>query len=163
RRPGDVERIILRRDERDRLWGGQAVMVSVRPGYYGIPWVSRIEADVERRSRSILALAPDAAQVRKDLADFYMRIDRFSDAAKTTHEYANRFPNDRDFPVRIAWLLTTLDRFDDVITVLTDVAPRREDAEVYMLLGYSLGMRGQRKSGIALLEKARAMQPEHWR
>jgi tetratricopeptide (TPR) repeat protein len=162
RRPGDVERILLRRDERAQLWGGQAVVVSVRPGYYGVPWVSRIEADVERRSRAILALAPDAAQVRKDLADFYIRVGRFADAAKTTREYTTRFPSDRNFPVHIAGLLITRDRFDDVITVLTDVAPRREDADVYMLLGLSLANQGQRKKGIALLEKARAMQPNHW-
>jgi len=162
RRPDDVERVMLRPDERKRLWGGQAVTVSVRPGFYGVHWISRIEADVEKRSRAILAMAPDAGQVRKDLAQFYVRLDRFAEGATAAREYSQRFPNDRDFPVHIAWLLTSRDRFAEVIVVLSDVAPRRQDAEVYMLLGYSLGMSGQQARGIPLLETARDMQPKNW-
>jgi tetratricopeptide (TPR) repeat protein len=64
--------------------------------------------------------------------------------------------------VGIAQLLTSRDRFADVVTVLADVAPRRDDAEVYMLLGYSLGMQGRRAEGLALLERARDMQPTNW-
>jgi hypothetical protein len=162
RRPGDVERILLRQDERERLWGGQAVMVSVRPGFYGVPWVSRIEADLEKRSREVLALAPDAGQVRRELAEFYVRLNRFAEAAITTREYSRRFPDDRRFPAYVAALLTSRDRFADVITVLADVAPRGEDAKVYMFLGYSLGMEGRQAEGIPLLERARAMQPGDW-
>ncbi len=162
RRPGEVERLLLRPDERERLWGGQMVMVSVRPGFYGVPWVSRIESDVELRSREVLAVLPDAGQIRKDLAEFYVRLGRFTEAAVTTREYAQRFPEDRKFAVRIAKVFTSRDRFADVVTVLADVAPRHEDADVYMLLGYSLGMQGQRAEGLALLERARAMQPRSW-
>jgi hypothetical protein len=162
RRPGEVERLLLRPDERERLWGGQMVMVSVRPGFYGVPWVSHIEGDVELHSREVLAMAPDAGQIRKDLAEFYVRLGRFTEAATTTREYAQRFPEDRTFVVRIAKALTSRDRFADVVTVLADVAPRHEDADVYMLLGYSLGMQGQRAEGIAWLERARAMQPRNW-
>jgi Flp pilus assembly protein TadD len=162
RRPGEVERILLRPDERERLWGGQAVVVSVRPGFYNVAWVSRIEADVEKRSREVLAELPEASQIRKDLAEFYVRLGRFTEAAMTTREYARRFPDDRDFPVRIAKLLTSRARFADVVTVLADVAPRREDADVYMLLGYSLGMQGRQAEGLPLLERARTMQPRNW-
>ncbi len=162
RRPGDVERILLRPDERERLWGGQAVVVAERPGFYGVAWVWRLEPDLEKRSREVLALFPDAAQIWKDLAEFHARLDRFTEAATTAREYARRFPDDRHFPVRIAVLLTTRDRFADVITVLSEVAPRREDAEVYMLLGYSLGMQGRQPEGLPLLERAREMQPNNW-
>ena len=162
RRPGEIERILLRPDERERLWGGQAVVVSVRPGFYNVAWVSRIDADVEKRSREVLAELPEASQIRKDLAEFYVRLGRFTEAAMTTREYGRRFPDDRDFPVRIAKLLTSRDRFADVVTVLTDVAPRREDADVYMLLGYALGMQGRQAEGLPLLDRARTMQPRNW-
>ena len=162
RRTGEVERILLRSSERERLWAGQAVMVSVRPGFYAIPWVSRIEADVERRSQIVLRRFPGAGQVRKDLAEFYVRLGRFTDAAMTTRDYAERFPYDQDFPVYVAKLLTSRHRFGDVVTVLADVAPRRDDANVNMLLGYSLAMQGRRAEGLALLERARAMQPDDW-
>lgn len=162
RRPGQLERIVIRPEERERLWGGQTVVVSVRSGFHGTPWVSRIEADVEKHSREILAVAPDAGQIRKDLADFYVRLGRFTEAATTTREYARRFPDDRTFPVQIARLLTSRDRFADVVTVLGDVAPRREDARVFMLLGHSLAAQGRRAEGIAYLERARTMQPGNW-
>jgi hypothetical protein len=162
RRPGELERILVRPQERERLWGGQSVVVSVRAGFHGVPWVPRIEGDIEKQSREILAVAPEAAQIRRDLADFYVRLSRYTEAAITTREYARRFPDDRHFPVRIARLLTARDRFADVVMLLEDIAPRREDAEVYMLLGHSLAAQARRPEGIALLERARAMQPRNW-
>jgi tetratricopeptide (TPR) repeat protein len=162
RRPGEIERILLRPDERERLWGGQAVVVTVRPGFYNVAWVSRIDADVEKRSREVLAELPEASQIRKDLAEFYVRLGRYTEAAITTREYARRFPDDRAFPIRIAKLLTTRERFADVVTVLADVAPAREDADVYTMLGYSLGMQGRQAEGVPLLERARALQPRNW-
>jgi tetratricopeptide (TPR) repeat protein len=162
RRPGERERIMLRPDERERLWDGQAVMVSVRPGFYGVPWVSRIEPDIEKRSREVLAALPEAAQIRKDLAEFYLRLGRFTEAAMTAREYSRRVPGDRDFPVRVARRLTARDRFADVVIVLADVAPRREDADVDMLLGYALARQGRRVEGVAMLERARAAQPRNW-
>jgi hypothetical protein len=162
RRPGELERVLVRPEERDRLWGGQAVVVSVRAGFHGMPWISRIESDVEKQSLEILAVAPEAAQTRKDLAEFYVRLGRFSEAAVTTREYARRFPDDRDFPVRIARMLTTRQRPGEVVTVLAEVAPRREDADVYMLLGHALAMQGRRPEGVAHLERARTMQPKNW-
>jgi len=139
------------------------VVVSVRSGFYGRPWVSAIELDVERQSRAVLALVPAAVQIRKDLAAFYARTGRFTDAAATTRDYAHDFPADRDFPIGMAKLLTTRDRFKDVVTILADVVGRREDAEAYMLLGYALAMQGQRRAdGLAYLERARAMQPRNW-
>jgi hypothetical protein len=162
RTSGEVERLLLSPEEQQRLWGGQAVVVSVRQGFYGVPWVSRVEADMEKHSRAVLVALPNASQIRKDLAAFYTRVGRFSDAAATAREYVERFPEDRAFPVWIARLLTSHDRFADVITVLTPVAPRHEDADVYMLLGYSMAMHGKRPEGLAYLERARKMQPDNW-
>jgi hypothetical protein len=161
-RPGELERVLVRPEERERLWGGQAVVVSVRPGFHGVPWISRIEGDVEKQSLEILAVAPEAAQTRRELAEFYVRLGRFGEAAVTTREYVRRFPDDRDFPVRIARMLTARQRPGEVVTVLADVAPGREDADVSMLLGHALAMQGRRAEGVALLERARAMQPRNW-
>jgi Flp pilus assembly protein TadD len=110
----------------------------------------------------VLAVLPDAARVRRDLAEFYGRLGRHAEAAITTREYARRFPDDQAFPVRMARLLTSRQRFEDVVTVLADVAPRGDDAEAIMLLGHALSMRGRRSEGIPLLARARAMQPRTW-
>jgi tetratricopeptide (TPR) repeat protein len=157
RRPGELERILVKPDERERLWAGQAVVVSVRPGFHGVPWVSRIEGDVEKRSRAVLALAPDSAQIRKDLAEFYVRLGRFTEAAMATREYARRFPEDLGFPLRIATVLTSRGRFADVVTALDDMAARWDNADAYTLLGDALTMQGRRPEGQALLERAREL------
>lgn len=162
RRPGQLERILVRPEERERLWSGQAVVVSVRAGFHGVPWISRIEGDVEKQSREILALAPDAARTRKDLAEFYVRLGRFPEAAIAAREYAERFPDDREFPVRIARMLTARQRSADVVMLLADIALRQDDADVHMLLGHALAMQGRRPEGVAHLERARAMQPKNW-
>jgi hypothetical protein len=162
RRPGQLERVLVRPEERERLWGGQAVVVSVRSGFHGVPWISRIEGDVEKQSLEILAVAPEAGQIRKELAEFYVRLGRYGEAAVATREYARRFPDDHDFPVRIARMLTTRQRPGEVVTVLADLAPLREDADVYMLLGHALAMQGRRPEGVAHLERARTMQPRNW-
>jgi Flp pilus assembly protein TadD len=160
--PAREERLLLRRDERWRLWGGQPVIVLVRQGYFGVPWVSAVEPDFEKQSREILRLMPEAAGVWKDLALFHLRLGRFEEARRVAGEYAARFPHDREFPVHVARTLTSRDRFPDVVTLLAPVAARHEDADVYMLLGYALGMQGRRADGLRYLERAREMQPDNW-
>lgn len=157
RHPGERERILVRPDEREKLWAGQPVVISVRPGFHGLPWIARIEGDLEKRSREVLALAPDSAQIRKDLARFYVRLGRFSEAAIATRDYARRFPEDLGFPLQIATLLTARGRFADVVMALDDMASRWDNAEVYTLLGDALTMQGRRPEGQAALQRAREL------
>lgn len=162
RTPGRHERLVLRVDERWRLWGGQPVVLLVRRGFFGVTWISAIEPDVERQSREILRLVPEAETVWKELAVFNLRIARFDEARRTASEYVARFPGDPDFPVHVASILTSRDRFADVIALLRPVAAGHEHAGAYMLLGYALGMRGDRVEGLAYLERAREMEPDNW-
>jgi Flp pilus assembly protein TadD len=160
--PAREARLLLRWDERWRLWGGQPVVVLVRQGFFGVPWISAIEPDFEKQSREILRVMPEAAGVWKELALFHVRINRFDEARRVAGEYFARFPQNPEFPVRIATILTSRDRFADVAALLTPVAARHEDVDVYMLLGYALGMQGRRTDGLRYLERARAMQPDNW-
>ena len=84
-------------------------MVLVRRGYFGVVWVSAVEPDVARQSREILKVAPRASQVYKDLVRFYVRIGRMEDARRTAGEYTAQFPDDREFPVQAATLLSARD------------------------------------------------------
>jgi tetratricopeptide (TPR) repeat protein len=160
--PAREERLLLRGDERWRLWGGQPVVVLVRQGFFGTPWVSAVEPDFDKQSREILALVPEAAGVWQELTLFNLRIHRFDEARRVAGEYVTRFPGDRAFPVYVARILTSRDRFPDVAALLAPVAARHEDADVYMLLGYALGMQGRRADGLRYLQRARQMQPDNW-
>lgn len=162
RAAGRQERLVVRVDERWRLWGGQHVVLLLRRGFFGVTWISAIEPDFERQSREILKIVPEAAEVWKELAAFNLRIARFDEARRATSEYVARFPHDAAFPVHVANLLTSRDRFADVVTLLTPVAARHEHAGAYMLLGYALGMQGHRAKGLSYLERAREMEPDNW-
>jgi hypothetical protein len=162
RNPGRQERLVLRVGERWRLWGGQPVVLLVRQGLLGVTWISTIEPDIERQSREVLKMAPEAAEVWRDLARFNIRVGRFGEAGRVTGEYVTRFPKDVDFPVYVAHTLTGRDRFADVVTLLTPVAAQHENAAVFMLLGYALGMQRHKAEGLSYLERAREMAPDNW-
>lgn len=156
------ERLLAHWDERGRLWGGQPVVILLRQGFFGMPWVSTVEPDFEQQSREVFTLVPDAAGVWKELALFNVRINRLDEARRVAGEYFAKFPQSPEFPVQIARILTGRDRFADVTALLAPVAGRHEDADVYMLLGYALGMQGRRDEGLRYLERARTMQPDNW-
>jgi tetratricopeptide (TPR) repeat protein len=161
RDPGRTERILMRDDERERLWAGQRVVVLERQGFYGTRWVSGVEVDLEHQSREILRLAPGAIQVWKDLAWFHLRLLRFDDARRAASEYVDRVPGDAEFPAQIASGMMGRDRFVEIAALLKPVAQRHERFEIYASYGYALAMQGNRE-GLRYLERAAAMQPHHW-
>ena len=108
--PKRPERLLVRGDERPRFYNGQPVVVLVRRGYFGVAWISAVEPDVARQSREILKVAPRASQVYKDLVRFYVRLGKMEDARRTVGEYTSQFPDDREFPVQVAALLSARGR-----------------------------------------------------
>jgi Flp pilus assembly protein TadD len=162
RNAGGPERVLLRGDERWRLWGGQPVVLLVRRGFFGFPWIAAIEPDVDRQGREILAIVPEAAAVWRDLVVFNLRIGRLDEARRAASEYVTRFPGDPEFPVHVADILTARNRFPDVVALLTPVAATHQHAGAFMLLGHALGMQGQRAPGLSYLERAREMDPDNW-
>jgi tetratricopeptide (TPR) repeat protein len=161
RDPRRTERVLLRWDERRRLWPGQPVVVLERQGFYGTRWVSAVEPNVEVQSREILRLAPDALQIWKDLAWFHVRMLRFDDARRAASEYVTRAPHDPEFPAQITSAMMGRDRFGEIAAILKPVVQRHERWDIYAAYGYAVAMQGQR-DGFKYLEHAAAMQPKHW-
>jgi tetratricopeptide (TPR) repeat protein len=161
RDPKRTERVLIRWDERQRLWGGQPVVVLERQGFHGTRWVSAVEPNVEVQSREILRLAPDALQIWKDLAWFHVRLLRFDDARRAAGEYIARAPKDPDFPAAIASAMLGRDRFVEIAAILKPVVQRHERMDIYAPYGYALAMQGNRE-GFKYLERASALQPNHW-
>jgi Flp pilus assembly protein TadD len=136
-------------------------MVLERQGFYGSRWISSIEPNVEAQSREILRLAPDALQIWKDLALFYVRILRFDDARRAASEYVARAPHDPEFPAQIASAMMGRDRFVEIAAILKPVVARHERMDLYASYGYAVAMQGQRE-GFKYLERAAELRPDHW-
>jgi len=57
----------LRGREQHEFWAGQPVVVQMRVGVLGIPWVVRIERDAERQAKQILEFVPASAWAWKNI------------------------------------------------------------------------------------------------
>jgi hypothetical protein len=162
RHAGGTERVFLRPEERRRTWGGQPVAVVTKRGYYNVTWVAAIEPDETRRTEGILKAAPMSRLIWQQRAEFFLRNREYDQARATTVEYVRRFPAEHEFPVRIAGLLTTVERPADVAAILTPVLKRHRRADVLALLGYAVSQVRRGPEGIALLREARALEPTNW-
>ncbi|MGH7318242.1 MAG: tetratricopeptide repeat protein [Candidatus Rokuibacteriota bacterium] len=162
RSPGRAERLLLHADERQWLWGGLDVLVHVRHGRFGIPWVSRVEPNGEKILLAVLEATPTAAEPRRRLAHLYVRSHRYDDARITALRHLELYPRDEAFAVRIATELLYVARQADAVPILEPFAKLRPRHGVYTRLGFALGQTGRRREGIELLQKAIALWPDDW-
>ena len=160
--PGRVERVLLRVGETRTLWEGQQVVVQVRPGAFGLAWVSRIEHDQAKYFEAVIKAAPDAQTARRQLVQFYLEHRRWLDASRACREYARRWPDDYDFLKYVALFFGGLGRFEDMLLVLEPFAARRPDYEVYNLTGLAMWRVGRKAEAARLLEASIALDPENW-
>jgi tetratricopeptide (TPR) repeat protein len=152
-------RLVLRPDERDRFWVGEAVVVEQRAGRLRIPWIAGIVADRERQSRAILEVVPEAAQAWKDLVDYYRERGRYAEAADAALRYLAIYPGDWLFAIQLA------DHFDvaeqpgegvRILEPLTQQAPRASVAKSY---GLALARSGRKADGAHWLEESVRLDP----
>jgi tetratricopeptide (TPR) repeat protein len=160
RNAGTPIRLVLRPDERDRFWVGQAVVVEQRSGRLRIPWVAGIVPDRERRNRAILEVAPEAAMAWKDLVNYYMERRRFGDAVDTALRYLAIYPKDWSFALQVADQLDVAGRSVEgarVLEPLTRQAPRANTAKAY---GLALVRSGRAEDGARWLKESARLDPQ---
>ncbi|NOY84382.1 MAG: tetratricopeptide repeat protein [Nitrospirae bacterium] len=153
---------LLNARERRRLWGGESVVIVSHAGYFGLPWISRIEQDVEIYSKKILALTPTASGAWRNLIQFYMDHERWPEAGDTTQDYLNIYPNDDAFALNVAGTLNVAGQYSDGIPILEHIVGRRPTYKAYQLLGYALSWSGKRARAAMFLEKSIPLNPVHW-
>jgi tetratricopeptide (TPR) repeat protein len=156
---GATIRLVLRPDERDRFWVGEAVVVEQGRGVLRIPWVAGIVPDRERRNRAILEVAPEAAHAWQDLVTYYRERGRFEDAAEAGLRYLAIYPSDWEFALQVA------DHFDvaghpvegvRILEPLVRNAPRADLAKAY---GLALARSGRKAEGANWLQEAATRDP----
>jgi tetratricopeptide (TPR) repeat protein len=158
RASGQVERVLLVREEWRIVWGGAPVVVQLRKGYFNIPWIAHIEPDLERQSQQILRLAPHATLPHYQLTYVYLSRRQWEHAKAAAITYIDSNPEDTMFPRHVAELLGEADRVSDVVAVLEHV--RRPDYDIEVLLGRALATVGRTADGVTHLQRATVLQPE---
>jgi hypothetical protein len=96
---------------------GQSVLVSVRPGFLGIPWVDTMRPDPSRQAQAILKAAPTASLVRRDLIKSLVREGRWAEALAETETHHRQYPRDRASLAEIAQILRAANRPGEAATV----------------------------------------------
>jgi tetratricopeptide (TPR) repeat protein len=158
--PAKTMRILLWENERHRLWVGEAVIVKVREGALGLPWIFGIERDYEKYARDVLALTPTATAGWKALVGFYLQERRWAEAGQLTREYLKIYPEDYQFATISAGTLAQAGQVQEVIMILDPLADRHLDYWLYTTLGIALARVGPSERSVALLKDAIAMQPD---
>ena len=103
---GTLERITLIVGK-DGVWAGyvdpgQAVVVRVRSGFFGIPWIEGVRLDEERGTELLVDAAPSAAVPRRALVRLRLCQSRWADVVAHTRAYLDYYPRDITFARTVA-------------------------------------------------------------
>jgi tetratricopeptide (TPR) repeat protein len=178
---GRVERVFLTPTERPELWVGEGVVVTVRPGALGIPWLADISRDDEWHYRRVMQAVPRAAGPRKELMMLLYTNRRWPELAEAIHEYARLYPKDYDYIRTIAYSLLIAGYDEDYFLLLEPFALQRLNARVLENVGWLLhrtaahrklipntgepptrdALRRQSARGIAMLEASLTMDADN--
>lgn len=160
RHPQRVERVLLWHREDHVLWVGQPVIVQMKGGALKIPWVFKLEPDEERRARQILAAIPTAAEVWKDLINFYLDRRQWDEAYAATQEYLTIYPKDYDFAEGTAAAFGQARRHAQLVAILEPFLTPHPTYYGYNMVGFALGYMGRQEEGIKLIEQSIPMDPK---
>lgn len=160
--PKDIQHLFLQPEEQDRLWGGESVTVHVRPGFFGIPWVAKIERDEEHYVRQILQVTPSASLAWRKLIGIYLKQKRWKEAAATAHDYLKVFPRSYDSAYEIGSTLCKNGRYHDGVPLLEIAVRGKPSYDAYQELGWALSYQGNKKRAAEVLEGSIPLNPGYW-
>jgi tetratricopeptide (TPR) repeat protein len=160
--PDKTEQVLLKASERERLWGAQPVLLTIQPGYLGIPWIAAIELDWVHYAGEILKFAPTAAAAWKQLIIFNFQHDRWKDAIKDTNTYLKHYPNDLDFFHYVTGALLDAGQYKESIPLLEYVLAKRPTYDVHQTLGWALSYAGNNPRAAEVLEVSVKLNPDNW-
>lgn len=156
---GYAERLVLAPWERERVWIGEPVIVHVRAGALGIPWVSAVTQDEPRYLRQLLTTFPGAIHPLKRLIKAAIERRQWDEAIALTHRYAALYPGDPSQAQYVAGYLETAARYNDGVELLRDAAERRPDYNILCMLAVALDRSEDHHGAIRVLNRAVQLKP----
>jgi len=160
--PKKAERLLLTDSEEPEIWGGEALIVKLRSGYFGIPWVATIARDAEQYAREILKLAPTASTAWKQLVNFYLDQEKWHEALEATESYLKEYPRDHNFAASVGGIIAVAGHYGEATPLLERAVEIHPTYEGYQLLGWALSWAGNRKRAAEVLETSIALAPDDW-
>ena len=160
--PGRDESLLLRYEEKEKLWAGESIIAQTHQGFFHIPWISRLDRDEEKYSLEGIKVAPAASVIWRRLIEFYLDHRRWKEAVETTHRYLKIYPDDYKTADWVGTDLDVLGRYNDGIPLLEYAASKRPTNDIYVALGWGLRYHGKSDRAAVALEKAIQLDPDDW-
>jgi hypothetical protein len=159
---GESVRIPLGPYEQATFWRGEPVLVVVRTGQLGIPWIARIERDVEGAYRNVLARLPGARGPSQALVNFLIDHMRWEDARDESVRYLALHPEDVDFAVYAAGNMSVRGWLDTSAEMLRPAAARRPGRHLLSMLAWIEARRGDSARAVAVARAAAERYQDAW-
>jgi tetratricopeptide (TPR) repeat protein len=147
RKGGGAVRLLLSAGERRTLWPGEGVIIEVRHGALGIPWVARVRRDEEWQYRRVLDIAPTAAGPRKALVNLYILERRWPEAAAAALQYQRHYPKDFEYLRGVASTLMFVGQDAAAVTLIEPFARDSASPAALTMAGWALH-RAARQTGL---------------
>ncbi|HUJ80153.1 MAG TPA: tetratricopeptide repeat protein [Nitrospiria bacterium] len=162
RDPGSTETLLINGQEWHRLWGGEAVVVSVREGLFDHPWVLRIDRDEEYYAQQVLASTPTAALAWHNLIDSHMGRGEWDQVVTAARAYLTMYPNDYAFAHNIGTYIPAGRYVNDKIFFLEYALKLRPNYDDDQLLGVAYLYSGNPQKAAEILKASIPLRPKDW-
>ncbi len=161
RSAGSDATIMLAGREPSQLWPGEPVLVQVRAGALGLPWVAKIERDEEHYWLQVVQELPDAAEAWKKLTWFYFSHHRAKDAAQAAQRYFALRPDDADYACSIAGTLAVHGLHEEARALLLPFVNEHGTYWTYDVMGAIFHKLGDDVQAERLFKSAIGLDPEN--
>jgi tetratricopeptide (TPR) repeat protein len=159
---GREETYLLTWREKEDLWGGEAVRVQIRDGFFGIPWLARIEKDEEKYADDVLKLNPAASRPWRKKIYGYLEQGQSAEAAASVRDYLKIYPGDIGFARTVANNFKITAHYPEAIELFDYIVARRPNYDDYQSLGWTLTERGEADRAAKVLEASIPLRPRDW-
>jgi tetratricopeptide (TPR) repeat protein len=160
--PHKTERLLLGWQEQRKLWGAEPVMVTIREGFLGIPWVATIERDWDNLAKEILKHAPTASMAWKQLIAFDLAHDKWKEGSSAAWEYLKLYPNDHEEALSVGATFDVAFRYAEAVPFYEYAAARHPDYQTSQMLGAALSWSGNNRRAAEILEASVQLNPAYW-
>jgi hypothetical protein len=155
-------RIPLGPAEQGVFWREEPVLVSVRAGCFGLPWVSRLDRDLEQHYRSVLAKLPGAPGPSQALVAFLVDHMRWDEARDEAQRYLAAHPDDVEFALYAGGNMSVRGWLDASAAMLELAVNRSPERHLLGRLAWVEARRGNWAQAIRFAEAGEARYPDAW-
>ena len=152
--------------EENHMWPQEPVLVKLREGAFGIPWLGPLERDDETLMKRMLQLSPTAAMPWKVLTQFYISNNNWPAATHSAKQYFVYYPDDTATALTLSGVFLGVNKGREAVDILEPVIRRHPQYELQMQLGWILGQEPDeqdRKRGLEYVQGALKLKSDDWK